>query len=53
MLVRAADVRRDDLEYDSVIDRLSRRIRESGIIDVLHRDFAWSKIDDATIGRHL
>jgi hypothetical protein len=53
VLVRAADVCRDDLEYDPVIDRFSCGIAEAGKIDVSDLDLAGPQIDDATIGRHL
>jgi hypothetical protein len=53
VLIRAADVSRDDLEDDAVIDRFSCGIVEAGKIDVSDLDLAGPQIDDATIGRHL
>src|SRR5258706_175519 len=53
VLVRAADVCRDDLEYDPVIDRFSCGIAEARKIDVSDFDLAGPQVDDATIGRHL
>src|SRR5260370_4015206 len=53
VLVRTADVRRHDLEYDAVSDRFPCRIAEGGKVDVPNLDLARSEIDDATIGRHL
>jgi hypothetical protein len=52
VLVGAADIRRDHLEYDAVIDRLSRRVDEFWIIDGLDLDLSGTKIDDTAIGRH-
>jgi hypothetical protein len=52
VLVGAADVCRDHLEYYAMVYRLSCRIDKFRIVDGLNRDFTWSKIDDATIGRH-
>jgi hypothetical protein len=53
VLVGAADVGRDNLENDPVIDWLSCRITKFWKVDGLYLDFAWAKIDDATIRRHL
>src|SRR6202011_4982376 len=55
VLVGAANIRRDDLEDDAVVDRLSRRIAESRKVDLLNFDAAGFEIDHATIGigRHL
>src|SRR6202011_999257 len=55
VLVGAADIRRDDLENDAVIDRLSCRIAEGRKVDVLNFDAAGLEINHAAIGvgRHL
>jgi hypothetical protein len=52
MLIGAADVRRDHLEYDTVVDRLSCWITKFRIVDGLHLDPAGAKINNAAIGRH-
>jgi hypothetical protein len=52
VLVGAADVRRDHLEYDAVIDRLSRRVDKFWIIDGLNLDLAGTNVDHTAIGRH-
>jgi hypothetical protein len=49
VLVGAADIRRDDLEDDAVVDRLSGGIAEGWKIDVLHLDGARLEINYATI----
>jgi hypothetical protein len=52
MLIGAADVRRDNLEYGTVVDRPSRRIAKFRIVDGLNLDPAGTQIDDTAIGRH-
>ena len=53
VLIRAADVRRDDLENDPVLGLfLIRRVDELGEIDRLDLHFAGFDVGDAAIGRH-
>jgi hypothetical protein len=49
VLVGAADVRCDHLEYDAVIDRSSGWITKFWIVDSLDLDLAWTKVNDAAI----
>jgi hypothetical protein len=49
MLVGAADIRRYDLENDSVVDRLSCRIAKGRKVNVLNFDAAGFDVDHATI----
>jgi hypothetical protein len=55
VLVGAADIRRDDLEHDAVVDGLSCRIAEGWKVDLLNFDAAGFEVNHATIGigRHL
>jgi len=46
MLVGAADVRRDHLRYDAMIDLFFCRVTKPGKVDLLDLDFTQSKIDD-------
>jgi hypothetical protein len=50
VLVGAADIRRDHLENDAVIDRLSCGIAEGRKVDLLNLDTAGFEVDYATIG---
>ena len=52
VLIGAADVGGDDLQDDTVIDLLSGRIFEFGVVDRLHFDMIWTEKDDSAIGRH-
>jgi len=55
VLVGAADIRRDDLEDDAVVDGLSCWITEGWKIDLLNFNAAGLEVNHATIGigRHL
>jgi hypothetical protein len=52
VLIGAADVGGDDLQDDTVIDFLSCRIFEFGVVDRLNFDMIWTEKDDSAIGRH-
>jgi hypothetical protein len=50
VLVGAADIGRDDLEDDAVINRLSRWIAERRKVDLLNFDAAWFEVDNTAVG---
>src|SRR6202043_2939020 len=50
VLVGAADIRRDDLENDAVIDRLSCRVAEGRKVDLLNFDAARFEVNNAAVG---
>ena len=52
VLIGAADVGGNDLQDDTVIDLLSCRIFEFGVVDRLNFDMIWTEKDDSAIGRH-
>jgi len=52
VLVRAADIRRDDLQNRAVLDRFALWILHFGIINGLNLNLAWSKEDNSAIARH-
>jgi hypothetical protein len=51
-LIGAADVGGDDLQDDTVIDLLSRRIFEFRVVDRLNFDMIGTEKNDPAIGRH-
>jgi hypothetical protein len=51
VLIRAADVGRDDLEDDAVLDLLAGGIGKFGVVDVLDLDLAGAEIDETAIAR--
>jgi hypothetical protein len=53
MLIAAADVSRDRLDDDAVVDFPALRRLQLGVVDALHLDFARSEIDHSVIGSHL
>jgi hypothetical protein len=55
VLVGAADIGRDELENDAVVNRLSRWIAEGRKVDLLNFDAAWFEVDNAAVevGSHL
>src|SRR5207245_4297412 len=52
VLVATADVGRSRLDDDAVVDSLSRRCLQFGVIDALHLDFARPEINHSVIGSH-
>src|SRR5208282_3043726 len=52
VLVAAADVGRDRLDDDAVVDFLSLRCLQFGVVDALYFDFARPEINHSVIGSH-
>src|SRR5258708_932974 len=52
VLVAAADVGRDGLDDDPVVDFPSLRRLQVGVVDALYLDFAWPEINHSMIGSH-
>ena len=52
VLIGAADVGGDDLQNDTMIDLLSSRVFELGVVDRLNFDMIGTEKDDSAIGRH-
>src|SRR5450755_390138 len=52
VLVAAADVGRDRLDDDAVVDLLSLRCLQFGVVDALYFDFARPEINHCVIGSH-
>jgi hypothetical protein len=53
VLVGSADIGRNDLQDNAMLDLTALRVLELGIGNILDLDFSWPGVDDATITGHL
>ena len=52
VLIRSADVGRDNLEDHGMVDFVTMRILKFWVGDVLNLDYSWLDIDDTTVLAH-